>query len=271
MTEYDRALALNPTGDQGGFTLDLSRDWSIGAAVNGGFLMSVVGEAARRVAGDSGHPDPLSFTAHFLSAAQEGPAEVQVDVLRSGRTQTTLVATLTQSGTPRVRVLSAYGDLASLPDEQVATIPPPEMPAAEECLAQSMMPADEKPGPFVDRLDLRLDPATAGWIWGEPSGRGVIQGWVRTPDDRAPDPVFLLMVVDCLPPVTFDFGRYGWAPTVELTAHVAARPAPGWLRVRLSTDHYAGGLLTEDSEVWDSTGRLVARARQLAREPRRTT
>lgn len=268
MTEYDRALSLQATDEDGAFVVDLSRDWSIGAAVNGGFLMSVVGEAARRVTVERGHPDPLTFTAHFLSAAQEGPADVRVDLVRSGRTQSTLSASLAQGGTDRVRVLAAYGDLAGLPDERLVTIDPPAMPPPEQCVRNDQMPAGNKPGPFLDRLDLRLDPDTAGWAVGEPTHRGRIQGWVRTPDDRAPDPVFLLMILDCLPPVTFDFGRYGWAPTVELTAHLAALPEPGWLQVRLMTDHYAGGLVSEDAEVWDSTGRLVARARQLAREPR---
>ena len=62
-------------------------------------------------------------------------------------------------------------------------------------------------------------------------------------DGREPDPLMLLLAVDTLPPVSFDLGLPGWAPTLELTAHVRARPAPGWLRVRTSTRNLAGGLL----------------------------
>ena len=47
-----------------------------------------------------------------------------------------------------------------------------------------------------------------------------------------------------------------------------ARPAAGWLRVRISTRNPGGGLLEEDAEVWDSAGRLVAQSRQLAVLPR---
>ena len=74
--------------------------------------------------------------------------------------------------------------------------------------------------------------------------------------------------VDALPPVTFDLGLIGWAPTLELTAHVRAKPAPGWLKVRHATRNMAGGMFEEDCEVWDSAGRLVAQSRQLARQPR---
>ena len=55
----------------------------------------------------------------------------------------------------------------------------------------------------------------------------------------------------------------GWAPTLELTAHVRAGPAPGWLKVRHATRNLAGGMFEEDCEVWDSAGRLVAQSRQL--------
>ncbi len=57
------------------------------------------------------------------------------------------------------------------------------------------------------RLDLRLDPACVGWAVGRPSGRGVIQGWLRMADGREPDPLLLLLAADALPPVTFDLGR----------------------------------------------------------------
>ena len=110
--------------------------------------------------------------------------------------------------------------------------------------------------------------ASAGWVVGAPSGRGMLQAWFRLAGGREPDPIALLAVADALPPVTFDLGRPGWAPTLELTVHVRARPAPGWLKVRHQTSNLAGGLFEEDCEVWDSAGRLVAQARQLARVPR---
>jgi len=98
----------------------------------------------------------------------------------------------------------------------------------------------------------------------------MLQAWFRLNDDREPDPLALLLAVDVLPPVTFALGRMGWAPTLALTAHVRALPAPGWLRLRHETHNLAGGMFEEDCEVWDSAGRLVAQSRQLARQPRPT-
>ena len=51
--------------------------------------------------------------------------------------------------------------------------------------------------------------------------------------------------------------------TVELTVHVRAMPAPGWLACRISTRYVEGGYAEEDFEVWDSAGALVAQSRQL--------
>ncbi|MDX6326931.1 MAG: hypothetical protein QOK15_3285 [Nocardioidaceae bacterium] len=237
-------------------------------------MLAVLGQALRHSLGPSGHPDPLAISAFYLSASVPGPATVTTETLREGRTMATGQASFLQPGADgapveRVRALATYGDLDALADDVRTSAVPPDLPPPERCAAADVAP----PGsvgdlPFLDRFDLRLDPDTAGWALGEPSHRGVLQGWLRMADGREPDPLMLLLAVDTLPPVSFDLGLPGWAPTLELTAHVRARPAPGWLRVRVSTRNLAGGLLEEDAEVWDAAGRLVAQSRQLARAPR---
>jgi acyl-CoA thioesterase len=57
-------------------------------------------------------------------------------------------------------------------------------------------------------------------------------------------------------------------PTLELTAHVRARPAPGLLACDVRTRFVSAGFLEVDGEYWDSTGTLVAQSRQLALVPR---
>ena len=60
-------------------------------------------------------------------------------------------------------------------------------------------------------------------------------------------------------------GNLGWAPTVQLQVLVRALPAPGWCLVEARSSEIAGGWVDEDYRIWDSTGRLVAQSRQLAR------
>jgi hypothetical protein len=118
------------------------------------------------------------------------------------------------------------------------------------------------------RIETRLDPLTAGWALGQPGGEAVLRAWVRFTDGRDPDPLALVTFADALPPTCWALGRVGWAPTVQLQVLVRALPAPGWCLVEARTGEIAGGWLDEDYRIWDSTGRLVAQSRQLARAPR---
>jgi hypothetical protein len=192
-----------------------------------------------------------------------------------------VAATLSQEhgGVPvdRVTVLAVVGTVdaggAPAPDPAVEALrrelPPVALPPIEECVRTDDAPDDvRRTAPLLQRLDLRLDPAYAGWAVGHPSGAGLVQGWLRLADHRPPDPWSLLVVVDALPPVSFDLGLPGWAPTVELTVHVRQRPVDGWLRVRHATRTVAGGSFEEDCEIWDEAGHLVAQSRQLALLPR---
>ena len=74
----------------------------------------------------------------------------------------------------------------------------------------------------------------------------------------------LLVLADVMPPVTFDLGVPGWVPTIELTAYVRAIPAPGLLMVEQHARLLEDGWLDEECAIWDSRGRLVCQARQLA-------
>jgi hypothetical protein len=272
--EFDRALSQTPrVGRSGVYDLELADDWRVGGGLNGGFLLAHIGQALRTTLTVDQHPDPLALSVYYLSASLAGPAAVETTVLRRGRSMSTAQASLTQprgdEQVERLRALATYGDLVGLPDDVRTSASPPQVPPPQDCLgAELVSPELRAASPFLDRFDLRLDPATAGWAKGEPSGHGEIRGWFRLHDGREPDPLLLLLAVDALPPVTFDLGMFGWAPTVELTIHVRADPAPGWLLLRHATRNFAGGLLEEDAEVWDSGGRLVAQSRQLARAPR---
>ncbi|KQZ76233.1 TesB-like acyl-CoA thioesterase 3 [Nocardioides sp. Root151] len=265
-TEFDRDIEVTANGT-GEHTVELGEGWVVGGGVNGGYLLAVIGNALREAA--PGKPDPISVSAYYLSASTPGPATVRSRVIRDGGSVATLAADLSQDGADRITVLATYGELSGLPDDVRTSAVEPELPPLEQCLPTSAAPEKlKKTAPLLSRFDLRLDPAYAGWAVGQPSGNGVVQGWIRLADAREPDALSLLLMVDALPPATYDLGLPGWAPTLELTAHVRAIPAPGWLKVRHATRNVAGGMFEEDCEVWDSAGRLVAQSRQLARAPR---
>ncbi|WP_405619442.1 thioesterase family protein [Streptomyces sp. NBC_00076] len=266
-SEFDRDTALT-LREPGVYDIDLSAGWTIISAVNGGYLLAVLGRA---LAHALPHDDPFTISAHYLTASRPGPAVVRTDVVRTGRTLSTGQASLFQYDDQgreieRIRVLASYGDLDSLPDDVRTTATPPALAPVEQCFGPEDGPAPvEGSSAIADRLMLKLDPSTLGWALGAPSGKGEMRAWFGLADGRDADPLSLLLAVDALPPTAFEIGLSGWVPTVELTVHVRSRPAPGPLRVSITTRNLAGGFLEEDAEVWDSADRLVAQSRQLAR------
>ena len=159
-------------------------------------------------------------------------------------------------------MLAAFADLSasSSPIDDALSIPRPFVPAPETCVSRS----DTEQGvalPILDRLDVRIDPdqARAGQ-----AGAAEVTGWIRLADGAEADVRSLLLFADAFPPSLFGLlGAVGWVPSVELTVHVRSRPAPGWVLGRFSTSDLRDGRMVEDGTLWDSSGELVARSRQL--------
>ncbi|MEV0488833.1 thioesterase family protein [Streptomyces atratus] len=269
-SEFDRDTAVT-LREEGVYDAELSAGWTIIHAVNGGYLLAMLGRALGEALP---HPDPFSVSAHYLTASVPGPAVIRTQTVRTGRTLSTGQASLfqyTEDGAEveRIRILGTYGDLDSLSDDIRTSAKPPAMAPIEQCFGP-----DDGPAPIpgssaiTERLSIKLDPSTVGWAIGAPSGKGEMRGWFGLADGRDADPYSLLLTVDALPPTSFELGLKGWTPTIELTTHIRCRPAPGPLRVSLTTRNLAGGFLEEDADVWDSADRLVAQSRQLARAPR---
>ncbi|MEZ5597214.1 MAG: thioesterase family protein [Pseudomonadales bacterium] len=235
----------------------LSGAWNIGANPNGGYLLSVVLGAIRQAVP---HPDPLTLTTHYLRPGTGGaPFTVLVDVVRTGRTLSTVRARLEQEGTTRIEVLAAMGDLDTpLGVDASVTLPPPAIARPEHCTPRD---AGEQGVelPIRHRLDVRIaTPPEA-----EPTAAR-IDGWVRLADGRAPDTATLPLFCDGFPPSPFSLlGRIGWVPTIELTVHVLRRPAPGWIQAAFVTDSLSHGRMIESGCLWDEQGALVAQSRQL--------
>jgi len=268
MTAFDEATTVTPEGDGCyGTRLDerfaiVSGDGSVGA-VNGGVLMAIV---LRAVLDSSPHPDPVATSAHFLRVPRPEPAQVHVSWLKHGRTAATARATLVQDGAGILETTVTTGRLGEPGDGGLSwTGEPPVLPPVEECTGFADFVGATRRAGYAGQVDLRLDPATSGWLRGQPHGVPEMRGYFQLREERLPDAYLLALAVDALPPVIFGITKAGWSPTVELTWHMRALPAPGLLRLAARSRHVSGGWFDEESEVWDSAGRLVAQSRQIAR------
>jgi acyl-CoA thioesterase len=238
--------------------------WDIAGNANGGYLLAIAGRA---MGATLGRPDPVTVTGHYLSPGRPGPVTVEVEVAKQGRLFATATATLASTDRPLLRVIGTFGSLDGGPATELVDVEPAPMPPPEACVP--VEPAGAFPPPFMGQVELRLHPEDAAFGNGAPSGRPLMRGWFRLRHDEPVDTVALLCAADAFPPTVFNANLpQAWTPTVELTAHVRARPEPGWLRCRFATHYVTGGFLEEDGEIWDRSGRLVAQSRQLALLPR---
>lgn len=253
---------LESQGD-GRFAGQMPSDWDVGGNANGGVMLAM---AARAMAQHAGRPDPVSITAHFLAPGKLGDVSVDVASCKQGNRFTTMTAQMHGNGRQMLQVVGAFSDLSES-RSQISRVEsaPPDLPPLDQCVDHSN---SERAPRFFRRFQCRLHPEDAGWARGQPSGEMQVRGWIRLADDEDFDTVGLLMAVDAFPPTVFNARLpLNWVPTVELTAHIRARPAPGWLRSVFTTRFVTGGFLEEDGEVWDETGTLVAQSRQLALLP----
>lgn len=259
---FQADTAVTPISD-GRFEATVHDGWDIAGNANGGYLMAM---AVRAMLAASGRETPLSITAHYLRPGRPGPAHVDTEVVKTGKSFTTVRGQLVGEAGEILTLLGTFG--SHTPDAPQHTDgTPPELPSFAAC---QPMPKGDMPMGFGDRVDIRFAPGET-FLTGEKSQHAVLDGWFAFAGggDAAIDPLGLLVAADSFPPVAFRLDLpMGWVPTLELTVHVRAQAAAGPLRCRFSTRYVCGGFLEEDGEVWDCEGRLVAQSRQLALLPR---
>ena len=263
MTEFDTLTRLEAIGDEA-MAGNIPPRWDIGGNVNGGALLAVATEGLRRI---TGRPDPISVTAHYLAPGARRPGGGARRGGEGGPPVRDRHRALRQGERDVLRVLGTFGDLSQMAGGyRHVSGQPPLLPPIEECVARDVAAPEV---PFQEKLRLVLDPACAGFFHGAKSGTAEMQGWISFADDRPLDTLALVLIADALPPAVFHLdGVVGWVPTLELTVHVRAVPAPGPLRVRISSRFVHDGMFEEDGEYWDESGELVAQSRQLALLPR---
>lgn len=263
---FSDATVLTPLGD-GRFSAELGDTWAVGQKAHGGLLMALMARAALARVADAvpgSEPEPLAVAADFLRAPDLGEVQLHTELLKTGRTVSVCAVRLLQDDR---LMLAATVTAGALPDEPPSWSDPVLQPSGPGADAVDPSPPDRPASGLAGACVLRYPPEANPFMRGE-TGLPRMGGWVR-PRGEEPDALFALLAGDILPPTVFNLGgRFGWAPTVQLTALLRGRPAPGWLRVDSESRTVVGTFFDEDVSVVDSAGRLVCQARQLALAPR---
>jgi acyl-CoA thioesterase len=253
---FDADSRVEPSGSGGEFSAALTGRWNgTAGAVNGGYLLAT---CTRALGLSMPFPDPVVISGFFLRPGMAGPAVIRTSLARSGRTTAFGEAILVQDGQEVVRAAAAFSNLG-VDGPVFVEGAPPDLPPPEDCVGVPV-------GSFglatiAERIEFR-SAVLPGWFRGRPTGRPSSTFWMRFADGRDADLASLPLLVDSTAPSVLELGVT--STTIQLTVHLRARPAPGWLACRAITRFVTGGYHEEDFEAWDSAGILVAQSRQLA-------
>lgn len=256
-----QALAVEPR--DGALVGRVHDGWDVFGIPHGGYLLALMGNAVLQ---GSGRPDLFSLTVHYLRKAAVGPITFEVTEVGGSRRFTTVTVAARQDGVVVLSAMASVGDRSTIEGPAWAHTPAPVLPEGS-LTPPAGDPAVGYTAPGVaERLGLRLEAASTLFARGETGAEARLRGVLGpTPGERT-DQLLALVACDLTPPAVWNaLGAAGWVPTVELTAHVRARPAPGPLTVDVVTTHVSDGFLNEDALVFDVTGALVVQSRQLAR------
>lgn len=250
----------------GTYAGEIHAGWDIFGVSNGGYVMAI---AARAMADMARGRDLVSVSGHFTNPGSPGPITIELTEVKVGRAISTLRADVIKDDKI---LLAATGSFADA-DREINPVEwvqgaPPELPPIDQCLRAVPNPDAPLPPPFMGKVAVALHPDDVTAFDG---GTGVAQmrGWFRLLEDEQPDALATVVAADAFPPAVFNANLpLQWTPTLDLTVHVRDPRPRSWMRCVFNTRFVSGGMLEEDSEIWDEDGKLVAQSRQLALVPR---
>ena len=257
----------------GRYTCELSHDWDLVAVPQGGIVASVALRAAEAEVGDPTQTLRTSTTV-FAGQVAAGRLEVEVKLLRKGRSASQVMATVTNEGSPAgATVVAVYGGARRGPT--FVDVAPPEVGPPAECRSYrdpfppGVEPFD--PLPFWTRVEGRAALGHPPWEEFEPTGSDVAT-WLRFDDpprtaDGSLDPLAVLTLADRMPGTIGErLGHRGprwFAPSADLTVHLLEPARTEWVlahdRARWADDGWASA----ETTLWDEHGGLVAYATQM--------
>jgi hypothetical protein len=255
---FDQDISLDEL-DPNHFKGYISNNWSINSTPNGGYLMAFVANAMLTQSDKKSTP---IVTANYISRCTPNDADIYVEEFSRSTQFNRFQARLLQKGNERLRVLGTFADeKLECFLERYETTAPVISSSQDKCIPIPPLPEFT----LLSHMDMRLDPACAGWMQGTLADISEMKGWISFKDDRPHDLLSILLSADCFPPPVFaSQGMMAWVPTIEFTVNVRKIPETKWLQGHFRSRFITCGLVESDGELWDEEANLVAISRQIA-------
>ena len=280
-TGWDDLVLERDGADPLRFTSQVSDPWMLVVVPQGGIVAALAARAMATVLGDPSQT-LRTITCVFAGQVAAGPVEIDVQVLRRGRSMSQLQATVRNPGQAAgLTAIAAFGGPRrgfEFTELAMPVVQPPEQlrgfrnPLPDGVEFEFQRP----PMPFWDEI-VEARPAIGRPPW-EPfeDGPAECAYWYRLddpplgPDDEL-DPLAFLVLCDTMPgAVGQKLGpqeEMWFGPSVDLTVHVLGSASPGWLLAHNRARRAGDGYASVEMALWDPAGpngpSLVAHACQL--------
>ena len=280
MKAFDRELAVvrdESRPDELAYRGELSEEWCALEVPQGGI---VAGVAARAMATALDAPELSlrSITSVVAAPVRTGPIEVDVTVLRRGRSVAQATATVRNEGAAAgTTAIAVFG--ASRVGFEFVELELPEAPPPEESHSfrdDTPPEIEEEHGPlrayWAHHVEGRAAVGHAPWEdWQPTTSERVF--WYRFDErphleDGRLDPLALLTLCDTMPGSVGERMGGGlpewWAPSADLTVHVLGDHHADWVLARNRAHQAGDGYASLEVELWDpDSATLVAWGTQM--------
>jgi acyl-CoA thioesterase len=240
----------------------ISPDWAQGRATYGGLVAALCVRALARLKQDR----PLrGFSMNFCAPAAPGDVQIDVELLRSGRSLLHAQARLSQDGQTCAVLVGAYGGARPSPVRAEAERPPVIAPPQELQrlpFLQGMTPT------FTQHFDYRWASQNIPF---SRAAHGQIGGWVRPLGVDRIDDAVCAAIADSFPapilpmmPAPAPSSTVTWM--LNFTSDPVEIPASSYWQLDATTLSASEGYAHVEARLWDATGVLRMLSRQLVAE-----
>jgi acyl-CoA thioesterase len=276
----DLRLTADPARP-GRFTTVVSDHWMLVRVPQGGIVAAIAARAMAEVLADPAQT-LRTMSVVFAGQVAGGDVEVDVQVLRQGRSMSQLTATVRNPGASAgLTAIAAFGAPRrgfEFTDLEMPDVPGPDgLRGFRDPLPEGVEFEFGRPQmPFWDLVvDSRPAVGRPPWEPWEPGPAECVY-WYRLDDppllaDGRPDPAGSIVLCDTMPGAV---GQYlgpqeemWFGPSVDLAIHLLAAPTPGWLLAHNRARQAGDGYASVEMALWDPHAdggpALVAYATQL--------
>ncbi len=270
----DTAVKADPALP-GRYVAELTDDWNAPLNPQGG-ITTVVALRAMMAELDQPHEQLRTVNTVFVAQVPSGSLEVDVAVLRRGRTMSHATATIRAPGERAGHTVTAVFGTTRVGFE-FTNVTMPVVPPPEESRPWRDPPPDgvELRGMrfgYWDNVESRAAFGHPTWENHPPDPDGCAYWWrfdepPRLSDGRL-DPLALVSVCDSMPGAVFErIGRaddmpVGYSPSVDLNVQILGDAYSEWLLTHTEARHASDGYASAQNSIWDPERGLVAFATQ---------